>query len=163
MIFPVARKGNNSQRRRHHATLSGCPPMQGRSFGPRCSDTLTPFTPKQRHATSAQPGDAPDRPRPSRTAAGMGPFSCPPPGRSLPSPLLTPPARSTSLPQENAFFAPSVKERFSSPGMYGKLRIQILPYNYHPWIIHHHAVVSFRPWVWLLAPWLPVPSPTPRK
>lgn len=163
MIFPVARNGNSTTA---GGTTQPTPDvLRCRADASERGEAIRspPFTPKQRHATSAQPGDAPDRPRPSRTAAGMGPFSCPPPGRRLPSPLLTPPARSTSLPQENAFFAPSVKERFSSPGMYGKLRTQILPYNYHPWIIHHHAVVSFRPWVWLLAPWLPVPSPTPRK
>lgn len=38
-----------------------------------------------------------------------------------------------------------------------------LSQNYHPWIIHHHAVVSFRPWAWPLAPWLPVPLPTPQE
>lgn len=42
MIFPVAGNGNGSQRRRQQTTPSGCPPMQGRSFGTRSGDTLAP-------------------------------------------------------------------------------------------------------------------------
>lgn len=153
MIFPFSGNGNGSQRRRQQTTPSGCPPMQGRSFGTRSGDTPAPcFIPKQRHATSAQPDDALTGPGPSRAAAGPGLFHI----RDFQKAAAYPP---DSLQESGIFrfyrgmhFFIICERKLLKPQYLWQTRDSNPSYNYHPWIIHHHAVVSFRPWAWPLAP-----------
>ena len=85
--------------------------------------SLPCFIPKQRHATSAQPDDALTGPVLPALRQDWGFFHV----RDFQKAAAFPPGiRDIPFLQRNAFFSPSVKERFSSLSIYGKLGIQIL-------------------------------------
>ena len=165
MIFPVAGNGNGSQRRRQQnntlrmsSDAGPILPERGAAIRP-----LPCFIPKQRHATSAQPDDALTGPVLPALRQDRGFFHI----RDFQKAAACPP---DSLQESGIFrfyrgmhFFIICERKLLKPQYLWQTRDSNLSQNYHPWIIHHHAVVSFRPWAWPLAPWLPVPLPTPRK
>ena len=149
-------------------------PIQSRSFGTRCL-LRTHFIPKQRPATSAQPGDAlPQALSPHR--GGTGPLSFPetppfthirPRFAPLPGSVKNdagPPQPSPLLFKKPWTFCTIHERKIFKTRYLWQTGDSIPPsHTIHSWILHHHVVVSSRPWVWLLELWPPVPLPTRRK
>ena len=165
MIFPVAGNGNGSQapaatNNTLRMSSDAGPILRNAERRYARSPVLFPSNGMQHRHNRMMPLQAPSFPRCGRTGAFFmsGIFK-----RRRHSLLIPSRNQGYSVFTEECIIFTICERKILTPQYLWQTRDSNPFYTYHPWIIHHHAVVSFRPWAWPLAPWLPVPLPTPRK